>query len=215
MFDGVMSSCRPNWIQNTFDKAKSDLDKLRSLFDDADVSGALLGTLEHVTPIYREKDAIFSRQRRLAADKLIEQKDFPNALIMLTQAILRAPAKGIEICIFFYAFTSIGSYYFLLSGVDLRYDGGLSLALALWSRSSVLIELNRHEDALVDIQCAIENGLNDIKKTSEYFIRLAKAYARKCVENGLESCQIRTSFPHSYHLHILQLVVINVKWRFV
>lgn len=182
MFDGVMGSVRPYWIQNVFEKAKNDSEKLKLLFDDVDVSGALLGTLEHVKPVYREKDAIFSYQRRLAGDKLIQQNDYTNAVIVLTQAILRAPTKGN------YYFNNnrkkmkIYSFRFnqkQFKGIDLRYDGGLSLALAFWSRSLALLELNRGDDALVDIQCAIENGLNDIKKTSQYFIRLAKAYARE------------------------------------
>lgn len=66
-------------------------------------------------------------------------------------------------------------------GVDIRYDGGLSLALAFWSRSAVLLDLNRGADALVDIQCAIDNGLDELKKQCEYYARLAKANASKCL----------------------------------
>lgn len=94
MFDGVKSSCPQNWIKQTFETTQSNLEKLRLLFDDPDVSAALLGNLEHVTPVYREKDAIFSHQRRLDGEKLLQQKDFSNALVLFTQAILRAPAKG-------------------------------------------------------------------------------------------------------------------------
>lgn len=65
------------------------------------------------------------------------------------------------------------------SGIDIRYDGGLSLALALWSRSAVLLDLNRGNDALADIQFAIDNGLDDVKKHHEYYVRMAKANASK------------------------------------
>lgn len=69
--------------------------------------------------------------------------------------------------------------FFLFEGVDIRFDAGFSLALAFWSRSAVLLDLNRGSDALVDIQCAIDNGLDDLKKQHEYYARLAKANARK------------------------------------
>lgn len=69
------------------------------------------------------------------------------------------------------------SFHFI--GVDIRCDGGLTLALALWSRSAVLLDLNRGSDALVDIQSAIDNGLDDVKKQLEYYVRLAKANASK------------------------------------
>lgn len=51
--------------------------------------------------------------------------------------------------------------------------------MALWSRSAVLLDLNRGSDALVDIQSAIDNGLDDVKKQLEYYVRLAKANASK------------------------------------
>lgn len=69
--------------------------------------------------------------------------------------------------------------FYFVEGVDIRFDSGLSLALALWSRSAVLLDLNRGTDALVDIQCAIDNGLEDLKKQHEYYARLARANARK------------------------------------
>lgn len=61
----------------------------------------------------------------------------------------------------------------------MRYDGGLSLALAFWSRSAVLLDLNRGNDALADIQCAIDNGLDDVKKQLDYYVRMAKANSSK------------------------------------
>lgn len=51
--------------------------------------------------------------------------------------------------------------------------------MALWSRSAVLLDLNRGSDALFDIQSAIDNGLDDLKKQLEYYVRLAKANASK------------------------------------
>lgn len=107
MFDCIKSNCDAKWIENTFDSALSDMDKLKLLYDEPAVSDTLLGTLEHVTSVYRQKDAAFSFQRRADGEKLYEktkscttataaatQKDFQNALILLTQAVLRAPTKG-------------------------------------------------------------------------------------------------------------------------
>ena len=64
----------------------------------------------------------------------------------------------------------------LVSDED-RIDAGLSLALALWCRSSVLLELGNGHDALADIQFAIDNGLQQAKQRHEYYLRLAKANA--------------------------------------
>lgn len=92
-----------------------------------------------------------------------------------------------------------------VSGADLRYDGGLSMGLALWGRSAVLIELGRGEEALVDIQQAIENGLGEIKKKSEYFVRLAKAYAREC-EHSVVGNMMKVNF-NRLHFSIASAVV--------
>lgn len=62
---------------------------------------------------------------------------------------------------------------------DPRIDNGLSLAHALWSRSSVLLALGNGDSSLADMQHAIENGLGQAKQQSEYYCRLAKANARK------------------------------------
>lgn len=78
-------------------------------------------------------------------------------------------------CFFFLFFLFI----LFPKGVDIRHDAGLTLAMAFWSRSAVLLDLNRGCDALVDIQCAIDNGLDDLKKQPEYYARLAKANASK------------------------------------
>lgn len=110
MFDCIKSNCDAKWIENTFDSALSDMDKLKQLYEGPIVSDTVLGTLEHVTSVYRQKDAHFSLQRRSDGERLYEkakscatitttttpvkQKDFENALIFLTQAVLRAPAKG-------------------------------------------------------------------------------------------------------------------------
>lgn len=106
MFDCIKSNCDADWIQHTFDAASSDMDKLKLVYDEPRVSDTLLGTLEHVTPVYRDKDACISFQRRVEGEKLFTKaksssssnvdarKECETALLLLTQAVLRAPAKG-------------------------------------------------------------------------------------------------------------------------
>lgn len=94
MFEVVKNCCSQKWLRNNFEASPSDADKLRLLFNEPNVSDMLLGTLEHVTSVYRKKDATFSYQRRKEGEKLYQHKDFDNALTMLTHAVLRAPAKG-------------------------------------------------------------------------------------------------------------------------
>ena len=92
-------------------------------------------------------------------------------------------------------------------GVDIRQDAGFSLAKALWSRSAVLLDLNRGNDALADIQSAIDNGLDDLKKQPEYYVRLARANASKCTRWIL--CIQR----HSLHIRFLSLCMV-FRWNF-
>lgn len=94
MFEIVKNCCTKKWLKEKFEASPTDADKLRLLFDEPNVSDMLLGTLEHVTSIYRKKDAAFSHQRRKDGERLHQQNDFENASMLLTHAVLRAPAKG-------------------------------------------------------------------------------------------------------------------------
>lgn len=94
MFEIVKNCCPKKWLKDKFEVLPTDADKLRLLFDEPNVSDMLVGTLEHVTPIYRKKDAGFSYQRRKEGEQLYKQNELEKALMLLTHAILRAPAKG-------------------------------------------------------------------------------------------------------------------------
>lgn len=96
MFTIVKNCCTEKWLKNIFESSISDVTKLKLLFDEADVSDMLLGTLEHVKSVYRQKDAAFSQRRRKDGELLHERGEFDKALLLLTQAVLRAPAKGIN-----------------------------------------------------------------------------------------------------------------------
>lgn len=57
-------------------------------------------------------------------------------------------------------------------------DSGLSLALALWSRSDVFLQMNDGKRALDDLQYAVKCGF-PVKHRPEYYWRMAKCYAGK------------------------------------
>lgn len=91
-----------NWLKNQFGKVESDGERLQLLFNDPSVSWDILGTLEHVTEIYRKKDAMFSWQKREQVMKLLKQHDtggcvfgLDKVLILASQAVMRAPMKGL------------------------------------------------------------------------------------------------------------------------
>lgn len=94
MFEVVRNCCSEKWLKTKFEASSSDGDKLRLLFDEPNVSDMLLGTLEHVTSVYRKKDSSFSYQKRIEGEYWHEHKDLNKALSLLTLAVLRAPGKG-------------------------------------------------------------------------------------------------------------------------
>lgn len=95
LYGSVRQQCSKKWIDGMFATSKGDAGKLRCLFEPSAVSDILLGMLEHVAPVYKLKNAKFSSQRRLEGDKFLEQGKTAEALILLSQAVLRAPDKGI------------------------------------------------------------------------------------------------------------------------
>lgn len=94
MFDVVKNCCTEKWLKTKFEALPTDDEKFRLLFDEPNVSDMLMGTLEHVIPIWRKKDCPFSYQRRREGERLHAKNDLVNALTLLTHAVLRAPAKG-------------------------------------------------------------------------------------------------------------------------
>lgn len=109
MFESVKDACTNQWIESTFTSSLSDIDKLKILYNEPNVSDILLGILEHVVPVYRKKDAGFSHQRRRAGEKAYADQDFQNALILLSQAVMRAPTKGKGFFRWFLLFIIFGS----------------------------------------------------------------------------------------------------------
>ncbi|XP_053681108.1 SET and MYND domain-containing protein 4 [Anopheles nili] len=142
------------WLTEVYQKLPSDIDRLRLVYEDPVVTYDVQGTLEHVQPVFRGKDAKFSWQRREQALKLLAENKPQQALMMACQAVMRAPEQG----------------------VDRFIDKGLTLALALWTRSEVFIRMLDGKHALQDLQLAAKCGL-PVKQNADYYARVAKCYA--------------------------------------
>ncbi|XP_053690963.1 SET and MYND domain-containing protein 4 [Sabethes cyaneus] len=145
-----------HWLRDVFGRVVpgDDCTKLQLMFEDPTVCFEVLGTLEHVKPVFRGKDAKFSWQRREQALKLLHGGKIQQALLMACQAVIKAPPQGI----------------------DLHIDQGMTLACALWTRSEVLIGALDGKRALVDLQMAAKAGF-PVKENAEYYGRMAKCYA--------------------------------------
>ena len=92
------------WLKSQFGKCESDRERLQLLYNDPTLSWEIIGTLEHVTEIYRKKDAMFSWQKREQVMKLLKIHDkgtgqvpLDKILILASQAVMRSPMKGMKI----------------------------------------------------------------------------------------------------------------------
>ena len=65
---------------------------------------------------------------------------------------------------------------FPFADVDKDIDNGLTLALALMTRSEVFFKMNDGFNGLNDLQLAVKYGL-PVKNNPEYYAKLAKFYA--------------------------------------
>lgn len=94
LYGSVRKMCPKKWMDSVFRQQIGDRAKIQCLFGDCDGNAILMGMLEHVAPVYKQKNAQFSAQRRREGEKLFDQGDSAKALILLSQAVLRAPDKG-------------------------------------------------------------------------------------------------------------------------
>lgn len=67
----------------------------------------------------------------------------------------------------------------VFADVDRDIDNGLTLCLALMTRSEVFFKMNDGLNGLNDLQLAVKYGL-PVKNNPEYYAKLAKFYACKC-----------------------------------
>lgn len=93
-FDSVKKASPKKWINKVFGNAQNDRERLLTMLEEPNVSSTLFGMLEHVTAVYKQKDAKGSFERRREGERLLDCSDIKKAVILLSQAVLRAPLKG-------------------------------------------------------------------------------------------------------------------------
>ncbi|CAH0703095.1 unnamed protein product [Spodoptera exigua] len=136
-------------------EAVQDAKKVAAVLANETVMEALNEVLSRIQPLHRGKDAQVSRDRRLAAQRALEDGDVDKALALASQAVLRAPMTG---------------------GDDaIVSEGGISLALALWLRSEILLRCDKPQAALEDLKLALKERL-PAKMRAQYYWRMGHCY---------------------------------------
>lgn len=92
--EAVIEAVGVSWISKIFAKLESDEERVRAVFTDPKIKDTVLETLRHVKELYRDKDAAISRTRRLEALQYHRANRQTRALLLLSQAVLRAPLNG-------------------------------------------------------------------------------------------------------------------------
>ncbi|XP_063223729.1 SET and MYND domain-containing protein 4-like isoform X2 [Bacillus rossius redtenbacheri] len=117
------------------------------------VRQAVVEPLSHVQSLHRAKSAAVSRQRRADGDLLLHAGHPQRALLLYSQAVVRAPPAG----------------------SDMTVDDGLSLALALAARSEALLTLEDYELSVADAQMAVKEGF-PMELRYQLYWRMARCY---------------------------------------
>ncbi|XP_043461473.1 SET and MYND domain-containing protein 4-like [Leptopilina heterotoma] len=154
----VMEQAGETWIQKIFGKLENDDDRISAIFNDTKVKNIVLDTLKRIIHFYRDKDATISKEKRVEGLRLSALDEHEKALMLLSQAVLRAPTTGKIPAI----------------------DEGFSLPFALIARADILITLGEYDLAFEDLQMADEQPLNKAikeklqQKRNEYRNHLEK-----------------------------------------
>lgn len=147
----VKDSVGKKFIESEFAKLPSNEEKLKSVFD----IGEVLGTLEHVSPVFKEKNQRFAVQKRLEGDVEAKAGNLQRALLLYSQSVIRAPQE-----------------------TDPNIDDGLTLGKALWSRSAILVALKKGQLALNDLKYSQEMGIS-VANNPDFYWRMGQCYTRK------------------------------------
>ncbi|XP_063632942.1 SET and MYND domain-containing protein 4 [Cydia splendana] len=150
----------PEWLHAL--EPLSDAGRLQACRDHNELMEALREVVSRVAPVYRGKDARLSRERRRAAELELKEHDededaIERALALASEAVLKAPTTD-----------------------D---DDEATLALALWTRSAVLLARPRRKGtaaALADLRLALRSRL-PAKMRAHYYWRTGHCY-RDCGE---------------------------------
>ncbi|KYM81841.1 SET and MYND domain-containing protein 4 [Atta colombica] len=135
----VMQTAGDTWTSRTFGRIDDNEGRVRAIFTDAKVKNVVTDTLAKVKLLFRDKDAEISKRRRLEGYQLAAVGEHDKALLLFSQAVLRAPQPG----------------------RNKNVDQGLSLSLALLGRAEIFIALKEYYFALEDLRLAAEHDLPD------------------------------------------------------
>ena len=94
--ESVMEEAGDCWIEKIFGKLQDDKDRIKTILTDSKVKNVVLNTLKRVIHLYRPKDATVSREKRLEGIKMTVLTEYERALLLLSQAVLRAPEPGMN-----------------------------------------------------------------------------------------------------------------------
>lgn len=83
------------WISKVFGRLSDDEARMRSVFTDNKIKDTVLGTLRRTKVLYRPKDARASKMSRCQGLEAMDAGDLEKALLLLSQAVLRAPMPGL------------------------------------------------------------------------------------------------------------------------
>ncbi|KAJ0183945.1 hypothetical protein K1T71_000368 [Dendrolimus kikuchii] len=149
--DEMVAISDVGWLQ-TFENVDEGK-KVNAVLENKEIMDALTEVLSRIQPLHRGKDARVSYERRLAAAAALQAGDLTKALSLASQAVFRAP----------------------MTGVDEVIDSGVSLAIALWLRSEVLLKCGRPTAALEDLKMALKERL-PAKMRAQYYWRMGHCY---------------------------------------
>lgn len=82
------------WTSRIFGRIDDDVGRVRAVFTDAKIRDVVVDTLAKVKPLFRDKDADISKRRRLEGYQLAAVGQYDKALLLFSQAVLRAPQLG-------------------------------------------------------------------------------------------------------------------------
>ncbi|KAM0733655.1 hypothetical protein ACS0PU_012020 [Formica fusca] len=137
--ESVMRTAGATWTSEIFGRIDDDAGRVRAIFADAKIRDVVVDTLSRVKPLYRDKDADISKRRRLEGYQLAAIGQYDKALLLFSQAVLRAPQLDKSKTV----------------------DQGMSLPLALLGRAEIFMALKEHHFALEDLRLAAEYDLPD------------------------------------------------------
>ncbi|XP_047003321.1 SET and MYND domain-containing protein 4-like isoform X1 [Schistocerca americana] len=183
--ESVEDQLGEKWIHKTFSKLSTDEERISICYSDPQVREAILSTMKHVRPLYRAKDPVIAQQKLLEGHKEMSNGDNAKALILFTQALLRAMSADSE--------------------------PSKTLPHAFAARSEVLFEMGKYQESIKDIQLAIREGFPENRRFQLYW-RMARCHrhlgetakARVCLQLSLKLLENASSKDQHSRIIILE-----------